>query len=312
MPQAIKAVNLTKKFGAFTAVDSISFEVGEGKIVGFIGANGAGKSTTIKMLCGLTKPTSGEVEVAGFDVAKHPEKVRENIGYMSQRFSLYSDLTVKENIEFYGGVYGLANSELKERFSWVIEVADLKGRENILTSDLPLGWRQRLALGCAVLHHPRIVFLDEPTSGVDPVIRDKFWQLIGQLSREGATIIVTTHHLEEAEFCETIIMMHLGKIVVNGSPEGIRRQFADLPLFEIESASPLNVLNILEEQSWITDAAVFGNNVHIYAEVDDAVRTIEGVLRDGGISGFRIVRASPTLEDIFVKETRPKGGGQNV
>lgn len=312
MSLAIKANNLTKKFGSFTAVDSISFEIEEGKIVGFIGANGAGKSTTIKMLCGLTKPTSGEVEVAGFDVAKHPEKVRANIGYMSQKFSLYSDLTVKENIEFYGGVYGLSNSELKDRCSWVIEVADLKGREDLLTSDLPLGWRQRLALGCAVLHHPRIVFLDEPTSGVDPVVRDKFWQLIGQLSGEGATIIVTTHHLEEAEFCENIIMMHLGKIVVNGSPEGIRRNFSDLPLFEIETSEPLSVFNIVEQEPWITDAAIYGNNVHVYAETERPETAIESVLKKNGIAGYQIVKASPTLEDIFVKETRPKESKPNV
>lgn len=312
MRLAIRAHNLTKRFGSFTAVDSISFEVEEGKIVGFIGANGAGKSTTIKMLCGLTRPTSGDVEVAGFDVAKHPEKVRENIGYMSQKFSLYSDLTVKENIEFYGGVYGLRNNELKDRFSWVIEVADLKGREDILTSDLPLGWRQRLALGCAVLHHPRIVFLDEPTSGVDPVIRDKFWELIAQLADEGATIIVTTHHLEEAEFCENIIMMHLGKIVVNGSPEGIRKQFSDLPLFEIESDEPLNIFNIVEQEPWISEAAIFGNIVHVYAETESPVQALENILRQKGISGLHIVKAEPTLEDIFVKETRPKKDDRNV
>lgn len=312
MALAIKANSLTKKFGDFTAVDSITFEIEEGKIVGFIGANGAGKSTTIKMLCGLTKPTSGHVEVAGFDVAHQAEKVRENIGYMSQKFSLYSDLTVRENIEFYGGVYGLNNSRLKERFEWVLEVADLKGRENILTSDLPLGWRQRLALGCAVLHHPRIVFLDEPTSGVDPVIRDKFWHLIGQLSGEGATIIVTTHHLEEAEFCENIIMMHLGRIVVNGSPEGIRREFSDLPLFEIETSQPLHVFNILEEKPWITDAAIYGNNVHVYVETDDPESVLESSLREKEVTEFRIVRAAATLEDIFVKETRPDRKGSDV
>lgn len=312
MSQAIKADSLTKKFGNFTAVDSISLGIDEGQIVGFIGANGAGKSTTIKMLCGLTKPTSGHVEVAGFDVARHPEKVREKIGYMSQKFSLYSDLTVRENIEFYGGVYGLSNRTLKERFDWVVEVADLKGREKILTSDLPLGWRQRLALGCAVLHHPRIVFLDEPTSGVDPVIRDKFWQLIGQLSGEGATIIVTTHHLEEAEFCENVIMMHLGKIVVNGSPEGIRRRFAGLPLFEIESREPLAIFNIMEQAPWITDAAIYGNNVHVYAETDNPVSAIEQTLRGKEITDFRIVKADPTLEDIFVKETRPVGKASDV
>ena len=304
MALAIKAVNLTKKFGSFTAVDSISFEIEVGKVIGFLGANGAGKSTTIKMLCGLTLPTSGEVSVAGFDVAKHPGQVRQNIGYMSQKFSLYSDLTVKENIEFYGGVYGLSNSELKERFSWVVEVADLKGKENLLTRDLPLGWRQRLALGCAVLHRPKIVFLDEPTSGVDPVVRVKFWQLIGQLSQEGATIIVTTHYLEEAEFCESIIMMHLGKIVVSGSPEGIRKQYAVLPLFEIDTSDPVSVFNVVESEAWITNAAIFGGNVHVYAEIVDPVASLEQLLKKNHIDKFAIAKASPTLEDIFVKATR--------
>jgi ABC-2 type transport system ATP-binding protein len=304
MSLAIKAVNLTKKFGSFTAVNSVSFEVEEGEIVGFIGANGAGKTTTIKMLCGLTKPTSGEALVASFDVAHHPEQVRQSIGYMSQRFSLYSDLTVRENIEFYGGVYGLENSKLKERLEWVVDVADLKGKENILTRDLPLGWRQRLALGCAVLHQPKVVFLDEPTSGVDPVIRDKFWELISRLSREGATIIVTTHHLEEAEFCEGIIMMHLGKIVVQGSPEGIRRQFSGLPLFEIETPHPIEIFNLIERQPWISEAAVFGGSVHVYAETNDPVSSIEELLKRNRVEKYSIAKASPTLEDIFINANR--------
>ncbi|MFZ1082740.1 MAG: ABC transporter ATP-binding protein [Candidatus Kryptoniota bacterium] len=307
MTLAIKAANLTKKFGSFTAVDSISFEVEEGKVVGFIGANGAGKTTTIKMLCGLTKPTSGEAMVAGFDVANHPEQVRQSIGYMSQKFSLYHDLTVKENIEFYGGVYGLGNSELKERMDWVIGVADLVGRENILTADLPLGWRQRLALGCAVLHRPKVVFLDEPTSGVDPVIRDKFWELIGKLAQEGATIIVTTHHLEEAEFCENIIMMHFGKIVVSGSPEGIRREFADLPLFEIETQSSMKVFNLLESEQWVTEAAILGGNVHVFVQIDDPVAALEHVLKENRIEKFSIKKAAPTLEDIFINANRGSG-----
>ncbi len=307
MSPAIKAVDLTKKFGSFVAVNSISFEVEEGKIVGFIGANGAGKTTTMKMLCGLTRPTSGEAFVAGFDVAHHPEKVRQSIGYMSQRFSLYGDLTVQENIEFYGGVYGLSNSRLKERMEWVVAVADLAGKEDLLTSDLPLGWRQRLALGCAVLHQPKVVFLDEPTSGVDPVIRDKFWRLIGKLAQEGATIIVTTHHLEEAEFCESILMMHAGNIVVHGSPEGIRREFADLPLFEIETKDPIHVFNLLEPESWITEAAILGGNVHVFAMTDDPVSTLKEFLRKNSVETFSIKKAAPTLEDIFVNANRGNG-----
>ncbi len=304
MPLSIKVNNLTKKFGSFTAVDSVSFEIEEGRIVGFIGANGAGKTTTIKMLCGLLVPTSGDAVVAGFDVAHHPEQVRQSIGYMSQRFSLYPDLTVKENIEFYGGVYGLSSSELKDRFDWVVEVADLKGREKILTQDLPLGWRQRLALGCAVLHKPKVVFLDEPTSGVDPVVRDKFWQLINRLSGEGSTIIVTTHHLEEAEFCESIIMMHLGKIVVSGRPEEIRARHSNLPLFEIETVDSLKVFSLLETQPWVTETAILGGNVHVCAQAPDAPAAIEKVLKENGINKFSIRKADPTLEDIFINANR--------
>ena len=304
MALAIKATGLTKKFGGFTAVNGISFEVEEGKIVGFIGANGAGKTTTIKMLCGLSSPTSGQALVAGIDVTHHPELVRQNIGYMSQKFSLYSDLTVKENIEFYGGIYGLTNNRLHDRFQWVLEVADLQGKENILTKDLPLGWRQRLALGCAVLHEPKVVFLDEPTSGVDPVIRDKFWSLIGTLSRAGATIIVTTHHLEEAEFCESVLMMHAGNIVVHGSPENIRREFADLPLFEIETRKPTEIFGLLEAEPWITEAAILGGNVHVFAQTDEPVAAIEKFLAEHNVSDFSIKKAAPTLEDIFVNANR--------
>jgi ABC-2 type transport system ATP-binding protein len=304
MSLAIKAEKLTKRFGDFTAVNAISFEVEEGEVVGFIGANGAGKTTTIKMLCGLTKPTSGEAMVAGFDVAHHPELVRQSIGYMSQRFSLYSDLTVTENIEFYGGIYGLSKDELKKRMDWVIEVADLQGREMMLTADLPLGWRQRLALGCAVLHQPKVVFLDEPTSGVDPVVRDKFWQLISRLSENGTTIIVTTHHLEEAEFCKRVIMMHLGRIVVQGSPEGIRKQYSDLPLFEIETPHPLEVFNLLESEPWVSEAVIFGDSVHIYAATEDPLNSLRQVLMKNKVEKYTINKATPTLEDIFINANK--------
>lgn len=301
---AIQTSQLTKRFGAFTAVDAISFEIDEGRIVGFLGANGAGKTTTIKMLCGLTRPTSGQALVAGFDVAQQPGRVRERIGYMSQKFSLYHDLTVRENIEFYGGIYGLNNSRLAERMRWVIDVADLRGKEDLLTSDLPVGWRQRLALGCAVLHQPTVVFLDEPTSGVDPVIRDKFWHLINRLSQDGATIIVTTHHLEEAEFCEEIIMMHMGKIVVSGRPEAIRRAYSGLPLFEIETADPIKAFAAIESEPWISEASILGGNVHVFAQTDDPVSALERVLRDNGIQKFSIQKATPTIEDIFINANR--------
>jgi len=305
MSVAIKAENLTKKFGNFTAVASVSFEIDEGTIVGFIGANGAGKSTTIKMLCGLMKPTSGKAFVAGFDVVRESERVRQNIGYMSQKFSLYGDLTVRENIEFYGGIYGLNNSQLRQRYEWVLDVADLRGKENFLTRDLPIGWRQRLALGCAVLHKPKIIFLDEPTSGVDPILRIQFWQLIANLVHEGSTVIVTTHYLDEAEFCENIMLMHLGKILIQGAPARIRAQFENLPLFEIRCQNAVEILQALEHEPWVNELSVLGGSVHLYAEEGITTTYLENFLRGKGLSSFlTIERTLPTLEDIFVKVTQ--------
>lgn len=212
MVPAIEVKELTRKFGAFTAVDRISFDVKAGEIFGFLGANGAGKSTTIRMLCGLLRPTSGTAVVGGVDVAKDPEAVKRRIGYMSQRFSLYEALTVDENIRFFGGVYGLHRDAIEERRAFVLDMAGLTGRENTLTRDLAGGWRQRLALGCAILHQPPIVFLDEPTSGVDPVSRRRFWRLIADLSSRGTTVLVTTHHLDEAEHCDHVAIIHAGTL----------------------------------------------------------------------------------------------------
>jgi ABC-2 type transport system ATP-binding protein len=219
---AIDVKALTRKFGAFTAVDHISFEVQAGEIFGFLGANGAGKSTTIRMLCGLLRPTSGTALVGGVDVATDPEGVKRRIGYMSQRFSLYEALTVDQNIRFFGGVYGLNRAALEERRAFVLDMAGLRGRENTLTRDLAGGWRQRLALGCAILHQPSIVFLDEPTSGVDPVSRRRFWSLITDLSAHGATALVTTHYLEEAEHCNRVAIIHAGKLAALGTPASLK------------------------------------------------------------------------------------------
>lgn len=300
----IEAVDLTKRFGNFTAVDKISFSIEAGSIVGFIGANGAGKSTTIKMMCGLIKPSSGTVKVAGYDIVENPSAVRQLVGYMSQRFSLYGDLTVKENIEFYGGVYNLSGDELKKRYQWVVDVADLNGKESLLTRDLPLGWRQRLALGCAVLHKPRIIFLDEPTSGVDPILRMKFWQLITELAREGATIIVTTHYLDEAEFCENVIMMHAGRIVVHGSPLEIRERFSNLPLFEVTCTAPGKILSILEGEEWVSEATMLGEKVHVYGSTEDSEERLLKLLKENCHDHFLIQKTNPTLEDVFIKVTR--------
>jgi ABC-2 type transport system ATP-binding protein len=225
--------DLTRKFGDFTAVDQVSFHVETGEVFGFLGPNGAGKTTTIKMLTGLLAPTSGQATVAGFDVATQPAMVRRNIGYMSQRFSLYGDLTVNENIELFAGLYAVAGDVLEQRRDWVLEMAKLKGQERLMTAELPLGWKQRLALGCAVLHQPRLLFLDEPTSGVDPIARRAFWDLIYGLSNAGTTVLVSTHYMEEAEYCHHLILMNRARVIAEGTPRELRaHSMAERPSLE--------------------------------------------------------------------------------
>ena len=219
---SIQVDHLTKRFGRFTAVDNVTFNVARGEILGFLGANGAGKTTIIRMLCGLLTPTSGRATVGGFDAARQSEQVKCNIGYMSQKFSLYPDLTVVENLTFFGGVYGLSVPKLRERTAWALDMAGLHGREKSLTSELSGGWRQRLALGCAILHEPKIVFLDEPTSGVDPVSRRSFWELIDKLAEAGTTVFVTTHYLDEAEYCNHVMLIHAGRLIAGGSPQELK------------------------------------------------------------------------------------------
>lgn len=221
----IDVKNLTKKFGRFTAVNSISFGVKKGEIFGFLGPNGAGKSTTIRMLCGILRPTSGRSTVGGFSIDAQPEEIKKIIGYMSQRFTLYGDLTVEENIDFYGGIHGLSPSTKEERKKWVIKMAGLIGRENSLTRELAGGWKQRLSLGCAILHRPEILFLDEPTASVDPVSRRDFWDLIYILSEEGTTVFVTSHYMDEVERCHRLAILYSGKIIADGSPKELKKKF---------------------------------------------------------------------------------------
>lgn len=220
---AVQVEQLTKEFGKFTAVDQISFEVAKGEIFGFLGPNGAGKSTTIRMLCGILAPTSGRAMVAQFDVVKEPDLVKQNIGYMSQKFSLYEDLTVSENIEFYAQIYGLKRQAVNEAKERILAMIDLQGKERTLTVELSKGWKQRLALGCAIVHQPPILFLDEPTSGVDPISRRHFWELIRSLSGQGVTIIVTTHFMDEAEYCNQIAFIAGGRLVRLGTPTDLKR-----------------------------------------------------------------------------------------
>lgn len=299
---SIEVNNLTKKFGGFTAVDSVSFNVKQGEVFGFLGANGAGKSTTIRMLCGILEPTSGDALVAGYSIMNEPDKVKQNIGYMSQRFSLYNDLTVEENINFFGGVYGLENNLLEERKNWVLDIANLKGKESILTGSLPGGIKQRLALGTAVIHRPGIVFLDEPTSGVDPISRRGFWNLINDLSSEGITVLVTTHYLEEAEYCNNIILINAGKLIAEGSSEDLKTKYLMNTILEVECEKVVDAMEILEKETYVDDTSIFGNNLHL--SVNENYKN-EGQIKNlltkqNSIKVSRIDKITPTLEDVFI------------
>ena len=298
---SIEVKNLSKIFGSFVSVNNISFNVKKGEIFGFLGANGAGKSTTIRMLCGIIEPTSGDALVGGFSIVKNPDKVKKNIGYMSQRFSLYNDLTVEENINFFGGVYGLDGKEFNERKKWVLEISQLHGKEKVLTASLPGGIKQRLALGTAVIHRPDIVFLDEPTSGVDPISRRNFWNLIHDLSEQGTTIFVTTHYLEEAEYCNNIILIDSGVLVAEGGAKELKEKYIKHRIFEIECEPVIEGLEVLEKQAFTEDVAIFGNSIHVSVneQFDDNEQLISA-LRNNSITVKRIQQIIPTLEDVFI------------
>lgn len=307
--KTIEAEGLTKRFGAFTAVDHITFDVKEGEIFGFLGANGAGKSTTIRMLCGLLQSTEGTARVGGFDINTDPQRVKQSIGYMSQRFSLYEDLTVEENIEFFGRVYGLGDAMLKERKQWVLDIANLHGRESSITQTLSGGWKQRLALGCAVLHRPRIVFLDEPTSGVDPVMRRRFWELINDLSAEGVTVLVTTHFLEEAEYCNDIILINAGTIIAAGSPKQLKEEHIKHPILEVQCSDVVEGMERIEKEPWAIETSVFGTSIHVNVKDEQAAQArIRTLLSDGGITVSGIQRITPSLEDVFIYLLEHGGG----
>jgi drug efflux transport system ATP-binding protein len=293
--------DLTRRFGPFVAVDRVSFEVARGEIFGFLGSNGAGKSTTIRMLCGLLKPTSGTALVGGVDVTRDPEGVKRRIGYMSQKFSLYELLTVDQNIAFFGGVYGLAGAKLAERRRFVLEMAGLTGRERTLARDLAGGWRQRLALGCAILHEPSILFLDEPTGGVDPLSRRQFWRLIATLAQSGVTVLVTTHYLDEAERCRRVALMHAGRLAAIGTPAEVKQVFAGRPILEIRADKPVEAMRLLDGRPEVEKTSLFGTAVH--AVLRDARVTPEDIaaaLQSAGVRVDRIAAVAPSLEDVFL------------
>jgi ABC-2 type transport system ATP-binding protein len=306
---AIEVRQLTRRFGPFVAVDHLSFDVRRGEIFGFLGSNGAGKSTTIRMLCGLLRPTSGTAIVGGVDVSRDPEAVKQRIGYMSQRFSLYELLTVDQNIQFFGGVYGLAGSRLAERRRFVLEMAGLAGRESSLARDLSGGWRQRLALGCAILHEPSILFLDEPTGGVDPLSRRQFWRLIDTLSQQGVTVLVTTHYLDEAERCNRVALIHAGRLAALGTTTEVKGIFTDRPIFEVRAADAIAVMRALDDLPEVEKTSLFGTAVHgvMRSRALDAT-ALEQRLRAQGLQVLEVAEVLPSLEDVFLDVVEKAGG----
>jgi drug efflux transport system ATP-binding protein len=300
-PIAIDARHLTRRFGAFVAVNDVSFEVRAGEVFGFLGSNGAGKSTTIRMLCGLLKPTSGTAIVGGIDVGTDPEGVKRRIGYMSQKFSLYEKLTVDQNITFFGGIYGLDADRLAARRDFVLDMAGLRGRERTLTGALSGGWRQRLALGCAVLHEPPIVFLDEPTGGVDPLSRRQFWRLIDDLSQHGVAVLVTTHYLDEAEHCHRIAIIQSGRLAAHGTVQELKATFASRPILEIRTPEAVAAMRALDAMPDVEKTSIFGTAVHAVLKSSEATPDSIGArLTHAGIEVTSCGRVEPSLEDVFL------------
>ncbi len=302
---AVEVVNLTKKFGDFTAVNDVSFTIRRGEIFGFLGPNGAGKTTTIRMLLGLLRPTSGTARVLGFDVARQPEEIRKRIGYMSQRFSLYNDLTVSENLDFYGRTYGVRGERLRERKRFVIEMAGLVGRERELTRNLSGGWKQRLALGAAILHEPEMLFLDEPTAGVDPISRRAFWDLLYTLAEGGTTILVTTHYMDEAEHCENLAFIHGGRIIAQGAPAAIKLDKMRGQVLEVDCDRPDAAISVLRQLGGFEEVALYGALIHVVADDITARRpAIERALAEAGVEVRAMDLIAPSLEDVFISSVR--------
>lgn len=306
---AVEVENLVKKFGDFTAVDNISFQIKKGEVFGFLGPNGAGKTTTIKILCGLLTPTSGKGRVGEYDVSTQSEKIKENIGYMSQKFSLYDDLTVEQNIDFYSGIYKVKKELKKEKKEWVLKMADLEDKRNRRTADLALGWKQRLALGCAFLHEPPVLFLDEPTSGVDPISRRNFWDLIYSISDKGTTVFVTTHYMDEAEYCRRLALIFRGKLVRLGTPEELKSKSISGSAWEVECKNPIEAIDSLQKDKKVIEASLFGMKIHILIPFDreeEASALVSQILDENKIEVIKLQKIVPSLEDVFVSMIREK------
>ena len=299
---AVFVRGLTKRFSSFTAVDHIDFTVRRGEIFGFLGANGAGKTTTIRMLCGLLRPSGGEGKVAGFDMMTETERIKTRIGYMSQKFSLYDDLTVQENITFFGGMYGLSARELDKKRSEVVEWAGLAGMERRITSTLAGGWKQRLALGTALLHDPEIIFLDEPTAGVDPVSRRNFWKVIQEIARKGVTVFVTTHYLDEAEYCHSVRLMDKGRIIASGAPEELKREVITERMFQMEIEEPARAIPLLRAMDGVSEVSLLGIRINLFTPLPPArfKKEVLALMKREKIPVESLESVEPTLEDVFI------------
>jgi drug efflux transport system ATP-binding protein len=299
--KAVVVKELERRFGAFVAVDRISLEVARGEIFGFLGPNGAGKSTTIRMLCGILAPSGGSGTVAGFDIRTQSEEIKGHIGYMSQKFSLYEDLTVEENVDFYSGIYRIAPEKKQARKEWAIRMAGLEEHRHARTGTLSGGWKQRLALGCAILHEPSIIFLDEPTSGVDPNSRRQFWDLIYELAGKGVTVFVTTHYMDEAEYCDRIALIYHGKLIAEGAPDVLKTEFMQEDVLEVACEMPQDAMEEIRKLSGVKEVALFGKNLHVVADDGEAAaRSLKDSLPSKGFLVERIEKIVPSMEDVFV------------
>ncbi len=315
---AIEVEALVKRFGSFTAVDGIDFSVRRGEIFGFLGPNGAGKTTTIRVLLGLLRPTSGQARVLGFDVTGDVKTMQRHLGYMSQQFTLYPDLTAAENVSFYGRVYGLSRRELAQRGAEIIAMAGLGGRERELTAALSGGWRQRLALGCAILHRPQLLFLDEPTAGVDPVSRREFWELIDHLAREGTTVFVTTHYMDEAEQCQRVAFIHRGQLLAIGAPSELKAAHMRGQVLEVSCSDPAGAVRVLQRAGQecrlrSDEVALYGAQLHVVVpRAEEARAAVVSVLESEGIAVQSIAWIAPSLEDVFISNVRAGQGGSEA
>ena len=310
---AVTVENLEKRYGDFQAVNKVSFQVKRGEIFGFLGPNGAGKSTTMRMLCGIIVPTAGKANVLGYDVFEEAEKIKAQIGYMSQKFSLYEDLTVEENIDFYSGIYQIPQAKKSARKKWVIKMSGLDEHRNSLTSVLAGGWRQRLALGCALLHKPPVIFLDEPTSGVDPISRRNFWDLIYELAAEGVTVFVTTHYMDEAEYCDRLAMIYRGELVAIGTPDEMKTRYMSADILNLECSDPFKMLQEVKKIPEIKEAALFGRGLHLSVEnAQQAIPVIVTVLKEKESSYTRLDKIKPSLEDVFVSIIEARDSKKNL